>query len=249
MTPLPFLPTAIRSSMNPPDYFCYILKSVFSFLFLILSVNPYHNLSKFIFTSFLLSLLIILHTMSRYPWYHKIPNILQWAFHLLIKNLKWQPGVVIVQSQSCPTLGSHGLQHTKLPCPSPSPGVCPNSCPLGWWCHPTISSSVVPFSSQPSILPSIRVFSNESVLHIRWPKYWNFSFSISPSNEYSWLISLRIDWFDLLAVQGTLKNLLQHRSSNASLLQCSAFCVVQLSHQYMTTGETIALTVWPLSTK
>ena len=152
-------------------------------------------------------------------------------------------------SQSCPTLGSHGLQHTKLPCPSPSLGVCSNSCPLGWWCHPTISSSVVPFSSQASILPSIRVFSSKSVLHIRWPKYWSFSFSISPSNEYSWLISLRVDWFDLLAVQGTLKSLLQHRSSNASLLQCSAFCVVQLSHQYMTTGETIALTVWPLPTK
>ena len=94
----------------------------------------------------------------------------------------------------------------------------------------------------PSIFPSIRVFSNESVLHIRWPKYWSFSFSIGPSNEYSGLISFRMDWFDLFAVQGTLKSLLQHHSSKASSLQCSAFFIVQLSHPYMTTGKTIALT-------
>ena len=94
----------------------------------------------------------------------------------------------------------------------------------------------------PSISPSIRVFSNESVLHIRWPKYWNFSFSISPSNEYSRLISFTIDWFDLLAVQGTLKSLLQHHSSKAFILWHSAFLAVQLSHPYMTTGKTIALT-------
>ena len=93
----------------------------------------------------------------------------------------------------------------------------------------------------PSIFPSIRVFSNESVLHIRWPKYWNFSFSINPSNEYSGLISFRMDWFDPLAVQGTLKSLLQHHSSKQSILRCSAF-IVQLSHPYMTTGKTIALT-------
>ena len=96
----------------------------------------------------------------------------------------------------------------------------------------------------PSIFPSIRVFSNESVLHIRWPKYWSFSFSIGPSNEYSGLISFRMDWFDLFAVQGTLKSLLQHHSSKASSLQCSAFIIVQLSHPYMTTGKTIALTRW-----
>ena len=96
----------------------------------------------------------------------------------------------------------------------------------------------------PSIFPSIRVFSNESVLHIRWPKDWSFSFSISPFNEYSGLISFRIDWFDLLGVQGTLKSLLQHHSSKASILQCSAFFMVQLSHPYMTTGKTIALTRW-----
>ena len=94
----------------------------------------------------------------------------------------------------------------------------------------------------PSIPPSIRVFSNESVLHIRWPKYWSLSFSISPSNEHPGLISLRIDWLDLLAVQGTLKSLLQHHSSKASIFRCSAFFTVQLSHPYMTTRKTIALT-------
>ena len=94
----------------------------------------------------------------------------------------------------------------------------------------------------PSIFPSIRVFSNESVLHIKWPKHWSFNFSISPSNEYSGLISFRMDWFDLLAVQGTLKSLLQHHSSKALVLQCSAFFIVQLSHLNITTGKTIALT-------
>ena len=101
-------------------------------------------------------------------------------------------------------------------------------------CHPLLLL--------PSIFPSIRVFSSESVLHVRWPKYWSFSFSISASSEYSRLISFRIDWFDLLAVQGALRNLLQHHSSKASILQCSAFFMVQLSHPYMTTGKAIALT-------
>ena len=96
----------------------------------------------------------------------------------------------------------------------------------------------------PSIFPSIRVFSKESVLHIRWSKYWSFSFSISPSNEWSGLISFRIDWLDLLAVQGTLKSLLQHHSSKASILWCSAFFIFHLSHPYMTTGKIIALTKW-----
>ena len=95
----------------------------------------------------------------------------------------------------------------------------------------------------PSVFPSIRVFSSESLLHIRWPKYWTFSFSISPSNVYSGLISFRIDWFDLLAVRGTLKSLLQHHSSKGSVLRRSAFFIVQLSHPYMTTGKTIALTI------
>ena len=96
----------------------------------------------------------------------------------------------------------------------------------------------------PSIFPIIRIFSNESVLHIRRPKYWSFSFSISPSKEYSRLISFGIDWLDLLAVQGTLKSLLQHRSSKASILWFSAFFMVQLLHPYMTTGKTVALTIW-----
>ena len=100
----------------------------------------------------------------------------------------------------------------------------------------------LPLLLPPSVFPSIRVFSNESVLHIRWPKYWSFSFSISPSNEYSGLISFRMDWLYLLAVQGTLKSLLQHRSSKASILLHSAFFIVQLSHPYTTTGKTTALT-------
>ena len=99
----------------------------------------------------------------------------------------------------------------------------------------------------PSIFPSIRVFFNESALHIRWPKYWNFSFNISPSNEHPGMISFRMDWLDLLAVQGTLKSLLQHHSSKAAILWHSAFFIVQLSHQYMTTGKTIALTRWTLA--
>ena len=102
-----------------------------------------------------------------------------------------------------------GLQHTRPPCPSPPPGVYSHSCPLSWWDHPTISSSVVPFLLPPSIFPSIRVFSNESAVRIRWPKYWSFSFDISPSNEYSGLISFSMDWLDLLVVRGTLKSLLQ----------------------------------------
>ena len=106
-------------------------------------------------------------------------------------------------------------------------------------CHPLLLL--------PSIFPRMRVFSNELALHIRWPKYWSFSFSISPSNQHSGLISFRMDWLDLLAVQGTFKSLLQHYSSKASILWCSAFLVVQLSHPYMTTGKTITLTDGPLS--
>ena len=117
------------------------------------------------------------------------------------------------------SLQPHGLQYARLPCPSPAPGAYSNSCPLSLWCHPTISSSVVPFSSCPTI---IRIFSNESVLHIWWPKYWSFSSSISPSKEHPGLISFRMDLLDLLAVQGTLKSLLQHHSSKASILRCSA---------------------------
>ena len=139
------------------------------------------------------------------------------------------------------SLWPHELQHARSPSPSPTPGVHSDSCPLSRWCHPTISLCH-PLLLLPSIFPSITIFSNESVLHIRWPKYWSFSFNISPSNEHSGLISFRMDWLDLLAVQGTLKSLLQHHSSKASILWHSAFFTVQLSHPYMTTGKTIALT-------
>ena len=108
------------------------------------------------------------------------------------------------------SLGPHGLQHTRLPCPLLSPRVCSDSCPSSQWCHPTISSCHF-ILLLPSIFPDIRVFSNESALHIKWPKYWSFIFSISPSSEYSGLISFKIDWFDL-TVHRTLKSLLQHHS-------------------------------------
>ena len=141
------------------------------------------------------------------------------------------------------SLWPHGLQ-PWLPCPSPTPKASSeNSCLLSPWCHTTISVCHPPIVL-PSIFPSIRVFSNESVLHIRWPNYWSFSFSISPSNEHSGLISFRMDWLDHLPVQRTLKSLLQHHSSKALILWCSAFFIGQLSHPYMTTGKTIALTRW-----
>ena len=139
------------------------------------------------------------------------------------------------------SLQLHGLQHARLPCRSPTPGVYSNSCPSSQWCHTTISSSLVPSSSCLQISQHQGLFI-ESLLHIRWPKDWSFSFSISPFNEYSRLISFRMDWLDLLTVQGTLKSLLQHHSSKVSILQHSAFFMVQLSHLYMTTGKTIALT-------
>ena len=139
------------------------------------------------------------------------------------------------------SLQPHGLQYARVPCPI-----------ISSWSSLKLRSieSVMPSNISschllllpPSVFPSIRVFGNESVLHIRWPKYWSFSFSISPSNEYSGLISFRMDWFDLHAVQGTFKSFLLHHSSKASILQPSAFFIVQLSHPYMTTGKTIALT-------
>ena len=142
------------------------------------------------------------------------------------------------------SLWPHEPQCARPPCPSPTPRVYPNPCPLSQWCHLTISSSVVPLLLLPSLFPSTWVFSNESVLHMRWPKYWSFSSNISLSNEHPGLISFRMDWVDLLAVQGTLKSLLQHHSSKSSILWCSAFFTVQLSHPHMTTGKTIALTRW-----
>ena len=133
--------------------------------------------------------------------------------HLVVSNSMW----------------SHEPQHTRPPCPSPTPRVHPNPCPL----LVMPSNHLIlcrPLLLLPSIFLSIRVFSNESALHIRWPKYCSFSFNISPSNEHLGLISLRMDWLDLLAVQGTLKSLLEHHSSKASILRCSAFFIVQLSH-------------------
>ena len=145
------------------------------------------------------------------------------------------------------SLRPRGWQHAKLPCSPPTPGACSNSCPSS----PVMPSNHLifyrPLLLLPSIFPSIRGFFNESSLHIRWPKYC--SFSRSPSNEYSGLISFRIDWFDLFAVQGTFKSLLQHHSSKISILQCSGFFRVQLSHPNMTTGKTIALTMQIFSAK
>ena len=160
--------------------------------------------------------------------------------HCLEEYLAYGKYYVVVVSQFSHSVVSnswwpHGLQHSRLPCSSPTPGVCSNSCPSSQWCHPTISSSVVPFSCFQSI-PASGSFPM-SCLCIRWPDYWSFSFSISSSNEDAELISFRIDWLDLLVVQGTLKSLLQYHSSKASILWCSAFFIVQLSHPYMTTGK------------
>ena len=137
-------------------------------------------------------------------------------------------------TQSCPTL-CDPMNHST----SPTPGAYPNSCPLSRWCHPTTSSSIVPFSSFLQSFPASGSFSNKSALCIRCPKYWSFSFNITPSNEQSGLISLRIHWLDLFAFQGTLKTLLRHHSSKALILRHLAFFIVQLSHSYTTTGETL----------
>ena len=137
----------------------------------------------------------------------------------------------------------HGLQHTRLPCPSPTPRAYSNSCPLSRNAI-QLSHPCPPLLLLPSVCPSIRVFSNEPVLRIRWPKYWSFSFSISPSKDYSGLISFRMDLLDLLTFQGILKSLPQHHGTKASILWHSAFFLVQLSHPYMTTGKIIALTRW-----
>ena len=139
------------------------------------------------------------------------------------------------------SLQPHGLEHARLPCPAPTLRACSNSCPLSRWCHPTISSSVVPVSFRCQSFSASGSFLISGFL-ASVAKYWSFSFSISPSNEYSGLISLRIDWLDLLAVEGTLKSLLQHHYSKTSIFQCSGFFIVQLSHPYMTTGKTRALT-------
>ena len=166
--------------------------------------------------------------MSIHRWMDK--EVVVYIHHGIVSPVQFSRSV---ESDS---LRHHESQHTRPPCPSPT-----NSRSL---LKLMSIESVMPFSHLilcgpllflPSIFPSLRVFSNESVLHIRWPKYWSFSFCISPSNEYSGLISFRIDWFDLLAVQGTAKSLLQQHSSKVSILCCSAFFMVQLSHPYMPT--------------
>ena len=148
------------------------------------------------------------------------------------------------------SLWPHGLQHIRLPFLSPTPGACSNSCPSSWWSHPTISFSVVPFSSHHQSFPASGSFRMSQFFASGGQSSGaSFSFSISPSSEYSGLISFRMNWLDLLAVQGTLKSLLQHHGSQASILRCSAFFIVQLSHPYMTTGKTIALTRWTFVSK
>ena len=147
-------------------------------------------------------------------------------------------------AQSCLTPWTHESQHTRPPCPLPTPGVYLNTKPMSIESVMPSSHLILchPLLLLPPVLPSIRVFSNESTLCMRWPKNWSFSFSISPSNEHPGLISFRMDWLDVLAVQGTLKSLLQHHISKAWILQHSVFFTVQLSHPYMTTGKIIALT-------
>ena len=141
------------------------------------------------------------------------------------------------------SLQPHGLQHSRLPCPAPTPRIYSNSCPSSRWCHPAISSSVVPFASCLQSVPASGLFPKSQFFTSSGQSIGTLALaSISPSSEYSGLISFRMDWLDLPAVQGTLKSLLQHHSLKASILQCSAFFMVQLSHPYMTTGKTIALT-------
>ena len=141
------------------------------------------------------------------------------------------------------SLRPHELQHARPPCPSPTPGVYSNSCQLSQWCHLAISSSVIPFSC-PQSLPASGSFQMSQFSASGGQSIGVSAFSISPSSEHPGLISFRMDWLDLLAVQGTLKSLLQHHSSKASILLCSAFFIVQLSHLYVTTGKTVALTRW-----
>ena len=181
---------------------------------------------------------------------HKFWHVLYFFWAL---NIKWGGSSQFSSAQllsHVQLFATRGLQHARSPCPSLPPRVCSNSYPLSQWSHPTISSSVVPPNHLilccpllflPSVFPSIRVFSNESALCIRWTNYWNFSLNISPSSEHPGLIFFRMDWLDFLVVQGTLRSRLQRHSSKASILQCSAFFIVQLSHPYMTTGKTIAL--------
>ena len=183
------------------------------------SVLPLFSSKSFIVFGFTFSLNFnFVHGVRECSHFIHLHVAVQFSRHHLLKRLslhhyKFLPPLTWIQfshSVVPDSLWPHGLQHARLPCPSPTPGVHSNSCPLSRWCHPAISSSVVPFSSCLQSFPASGSFSSESVLLIRWPKYWSFSFSISPSNEYSGLISFRMDWFALLAVQGTLTSLLQH---------------------------------------
>ena len=169
------------------------------------------------------------------PWnLHTIPGF--FSLHFISVQFR--------RSVMSDSLWPHGPQHARLLCPSPALRVYPNSYPMSRWCHPTISSSVIPFSSCSQSLPASGSFPMSQVFASGGQSIGVFSFNVSPSNEYSGLISFRMDWLDLISVQGTLKSLLQHHSSKASILQCSAFFIIQLSHPYMTTGKTIAFTRW-----
>ena len=166
-------------------------------------------------------------------WVPRLTLLDLWKIGLMNGLSEWNSftcrGLQFSHSDVSNCLQPHGLQHVRLPCPSSTPGAGSNSGPLSLWCHPTISSSVVPFSSCLQSFPASGSFQmSQFFVRIRWPKYWSFSFSISPSNEYLGLISFKMDWFDILAVQGALKSLLQHCSSKASILRCSAFFMVQL---------------------
>ena len=177
--------------------------------------------------------------------HHKSSSLNQHKFNLLHfwSSEDWSPGSSSRVSRSVlsNSLWPHRLQHARPPCPSPTPKFTQTHV---HWVSDVIDPShpLLPPLLPPSVFPSIRVFFNESALRIRWPKYWSFCFNISPSNGYLGLISFRVDWLDLVAVQGTLKSLLQHHSSKASILRRSDFFIAQLSHPYMTTGKTIALT-------
>ena len=153
--------------------------------------------------------------------------------------------LTFVQSPSCIWLFVTPWTATRqAACCSPSPSVCPSSCSMHWWCPPAISSSDTHFSFCPQAFPASETFPMNHLFCIRWPKYWSFSFRISPSSEYSGLIFLKSEWFDLLAVQVTLRSLFQHHCSKASILWLSAFFTVQLSYPQVTTGKVIALTTW-----
>ena len=177
-------------------------------------------------------------------YFFGLQNHCRWWLHPWNKKMltPWkksydQPSVQFSCSVVSDSLRPHKSQHARPPCPSPTPRIYLNSCPLSRWCHPAISSLSSPFPPAPN--PSQHQGLFQWTLYMRWPKYWSFSFSISPSNEHWGLISFRMDWLDLLAVQETLKSLLQHHSTKASILWRSAFFTVQFSHPYMTTGKVI----------